>query len=147
MSSFGQQMTKALRSTRWAFLSFGLCLLALQQVGTGSLAVAAGLRPSSASSTDSAFSQNAATTATAAWGSNREGLCCEAVLPNRRQTVLVQAASVCRMRLLTAVLPRFHNNSRPIVLRTRAVFCEFSRLQSILHPQLAFLSHTATVLC
>ncbi len=147
MRSFGQQMIKALRSTRWAFLSFGLCLLALQQVGTGSLAVAAGLRSSSASSADSAFSQNAATAATVAWGSNREGLCYDAVLTNRRQTGLVLAASVCRMRLLTAVLPRFHNNSRPTVLRTRAIFCEFSRLRSILHPQLAFLAHTATVLC
>jgi len=147
MSRFSQQMIQALRKTRWAFLSFGLSLLALQQVGTGSSAIAAGLRASPAASPDSAFSQNAATPATAAWGSNREGLCCEAVLTNRRQTGLVQAHSVCRMRLLTAVLPRFHNNSRPTVLRTRAIFCEFSRLRSILHPQLAFLAHTATVLC
>lgn len=147
MSSFGQQMITVLRNTRWMFLSSGLCLLVFQQVGTGSLALAAGLRSSTADSTGSAFSQNAPSPASAAWGNNQDGLSSEAVLTNRRQTRLVQSHAVSRIRVPGAILPRFHNNSRPTVLRTRAVFCEFTRLKSILHPQLAFLANTVTVLC
>ncbi len=69
---------------------------------------------------------------------------CEAVLTERKTLVL--SASQPKPPA-PRTLGIFHNNCRPVVLRTYAIFCDFARLRHILHPHLALLAHTSSVLC
>ena len=137
-----RQLQDIVRST---LLCGCLCLLALLQLGDapGSLirALSADPHPSPLSFSAGGSAASATTLATA-----RDGLACEAELTDRRQLSLVSAAR-CRARAAGAQPLRFHNNSRPVVLRTRAVFCDFSLLRCILHPQLALIAHASAVLC
>ncbi len=81
----------------------------------------------------------------AAWASSCDNGTCDAVVTDRR--TVVTRATPKRARYLPLPLFRFHNNSRPVTLRDRAIYCDFSRLRSVLHPQFAFIAHTSAVLC
>ncbi len=137
-----RQLQKIVRAT----LACGcLCLLALHPFG-GSPAAAAqahtrGLQPSPPALSAGGDAASATTFAT-----SRDGLAREAELTSRRRLSPVSAAR-CRTRTAVFQPLRFHNNSRPVILRTRAVFCNFALLRSILHPQLALIAHASTVLC
>jgi hypothetical protein len=137
-----RQLQKIVRS---ALLCGCLCLLAFHQLGDApaSLVRWLGATPQSASLS---FSAGGDASATATLACARDGLSRDAELTDRRQLSLVSDVR-CRARAVGIQPTRFHNNSRPVVLRTRAVFCDFARLRSILHPQFALIAHTSAVLC
>ena len=142
MRVFGQNANRLLSVARSAALAAGLCLLALHSVGAG--AYRAGPLASSPVA-DTSFAAAGMAPSASALTRACDGLSCEAVLTNRRLSLV--SSSVRCARWAAVPLPRFHNNSRPPLLRTRAIFCDFARLRSILHPQLALLAHASTVLC
>ena len=142
MRVFGQNANRLLRVARSAALAAGLCLLAIHSVGAGACRAGA---LASGPAADSSFAAGGMAPSAFALTRASDGLSCEAVLTNRR-LYLVSPGVPCA-RCAAAPLPRFHNNSRPPRLRTRAVFCDFSLLRSILHPQLALLAHASAVLC
>lgn len=137
-----RQLQKIVRS---ALLCGCLCLLAFLQLGNASASLVRG-HGTAQHPVSISFSAGAGAYSTATLACARDGLSREAELTDRRQLSLVSDA---RGRTQAAVTQptRFHNNSRPVVLRTRAVFCDFTRLRSILHPQLALIAHTSAVLC
>jgi hypothetical protein len=136
------RLQKNVRST---LLCGCLCLLALQQCGIRCASVIDQLltarHPASSSFAAGNIPSSAAALANAC-----DGLSSDAVLTDRRQLSLV-SAGLGRTRAAFVPMARFHNDSRPRIIRTRAVFCDFSLLRSILHPQLGFLEHAAAVLC
>lgn len=145
MSPLSPKIRRLARIARTAFLAGCLSLLTVQQFGHGtreildSLLFRTGLPAAHAIGTDEGGAAGPAF--------SRDSLAptCEAVLTERKSLV------VCSTDKPKPTVPRplgvFHNNYRPVVLRTRAVFCDFTRLRHILHPHLALIAHASSVLC
>lgn len=84
----------------------------------------------------------------ASWAGTEDGLQCDALLPARRGWLIIVPGGMPRFsRVADAVRNRFHGNTRPHVQRTKAVFCDYSSLRSILHPHFSLIAHASSVLC
>jgi len=82
------------------------------------------------------------------WAGTEDGLQCDALLPVRRGGLVIVVPGMPRFsRAADAVRSRFHGNNRPHVQRTKAVFCDYSSLRSILHPHFSLIAHASSVLC
>jgi hypothetical protein len=123
-----------------------LSLLAFQQVGPSAHLIArSALLPGRAAPADLS-AHSSGQEGRHALASDRLTPICEAVLTQRR-TRPASLLSGASPRLPPAPICVFHNNLRPIVLRTRAVFCDFALLRRVLHPHLLFLADASAVLC
>ena len=142
MKRFSQQIAQLLRMTCSVVLFGGVCLLAAQHIGNGVHFA----NCCDASHSSPGLVANGSATGTTALACTCDGRANEAVLTDRRQLKLI-GTPVCRVSPVPETIQRFHNNSRPLLLRTMAVFCDFSLLRSILHPHFALIAHTSTVLC
>lgn len=143
MKRFGQQMNRLLRAVKSAALIVSLCLLAVYYIGTGARAIR---NYSAAPSADPLITANGAGTTATTLAGACDGLASEAVLNDRRQLKLIGVA-FSRGRPAPDPVLRFHGSSCSAFLRAKAVYCDFFLLRSILHPQLALIAHTSTVLC
>jgi len=83
----------------------------------------------------------------ASWAGTEDGLQCDALLPARRGWLVIVSVPPRSHRAADAVRSRFHGNTRPHVQRTKAVFCDYSSLRSILHPHFSLIAHASSVLC
>jgi len=142
MDLFGHQPARPMRAARSAALILVLCLFAVLSIGTGAGTCR---HLSSSASADAGITPYGAGPSPTQLATACDGLTSDAVLTDRRRLALV-STSAQRLRQPTDSLPRFHS-CRPKTLRTKAVYCNFFCLRSILHPQLALISHTSMVLC
>lgn len=83
----------------------------------------------------------------ASWAGTEDGLQCDALLPVRRGWLVIVSDTSRFHRVVDAARSRFHGNTRPHVQRTKAVFCDYSSLRSILHPHFSLIAHASSVLC
>ncbi|HQL51430.1 MAG: hypothetical protein KBA18_06560 [Kiritimatiellae bacterium] len=151
MKRFGQstdQGSVANVISRVAFAAL-LALTLLQQTG-GRLCDGAALGAFTAgapSDSEPSWSGRGCDVAGAVWSGTEDGLACDALLPARRVKLVIASDSFRFHRSPDGVRTRFHGNTRPPILRTKAVFCEFSSLRSILHPHFSWIAHASSVLC
>lgn len=145
MSALGPKIRRLARGARTALLAGCLSLLALQQFGRGTREILDALfsRPGQPASHAIKTGGNAAKGE--ALSSDRLAPACEAVLAENKSRVLSSAGRP--KPAAPRPLDIFHNNCRPVVVRTRAVFCDLDRLRHILHPNLALITHASSVLC
>lgn len=83
----------------------------------------------------------------ASWDGTEDGLQCDALLPARRGWLVIVSDTPRFHRAADVARSRFHGNTRPHVQRTKAVFCDYSSLRSILHPHFSLIAHASSVLC
>jgi hypothetical protein len=131
---------------RTAVLLGCLSLLSLQQVGQGaSLLFEAFLKASAPTSGRLALASHPCDDTRQFLSCDRSMATCEAILCDRRP--LIPSFRKAHPKPEPVAISVFHANARPVVLRTRAVFCDFSLLRCVLHPHFRLLENSTTVLC
>jgi len=146
MTHFGKTY-RHLKSFAHAALFVGcLSLLMIQQIGRGAQLIFE-LAPLAerATQTTPSFSSDAANGAASTLSTESCAPTCEAILSNRR--LLIPSFRSSRSGSMPLAITVFHGNARPVLLRTRAVFCDFSLLRSVLHPHFCLLENSTTILC
>jgi hypothetical protein len=133
---------------RGAFAAL-LALTLLQQAG-GRMCdrtVIGVLTSGTASGSDASWGGHGCGATGTSWAGTEDGLQCDALLPARRGWLVIVPGMPRFSRAADAVRSRFHGNTRPHVQRTKAVFCDYSSLRSILHPHFSVIAHASSVLC
>lgn len=145
MTTIGPAVRHLVRTARAAILIGCLSLLTAQQFGHGTSELLDAFLFRQTATATHALKAAPHTSHGHALGCDRLAPICEAVLTERRSLVPSSAGH------LKPTQPQptgvFHNNYRPVVLRSRAIFCDFAALRRILHPHLTFLADTVSVLC
>lgn len=131
---------------RTAVLLGCLSLLSLQQVGRGAgLLFDAFMQAREPTSGCLALASHPGDDTRPFLSCDRSMATCEAILCDRRP--LIPTFRNARPKSQPVVISVFHANARPVLLRTRAVFCDFSLLRCVLHPHFRLLENSTTVLC
>ena len=146
MSSIGPEIRRLARVARTALLAGSLSLLTLQQFGNGTreLLNAQLFRPGRPAA--QMIGSGGGASKGPALSCDRLVPTCEAVLTERKRHLVLSHAGQPKPAA-PATIGVFHNNCRPVVLRTHAIFCDFDRLRHILHPHLSLIAHASSVLC
>lgn len=146
MPPLGPKIRRLARVARTALLAGSLSLLTLQQFGNGTRELLNALlfRPEGPAAQMIGSGGGAANGP--ALACDRLVPTCEAVLTERKRH-LVHAHAGQPKPAVREPIGVFHNNCRPVVLRTHAIFCDFDRLRHILHPHLSLIAHASSVLC
>ncbi len=106
------------------------------------------LTSGAASGSDASWGGHGCGATGTSWAGTEDGLQCDALLPARRGWLIVVSGGGARFsRVAEAARSRFHGNTRPHVQRTKAVYCDYSSLRSILHPHFSLIAHASSVLC
>ncbi len=145
MTALGPAVRRLARTARAAVLIGCLSLLTAQQFGHGTSELLDAFLFRQTVPATHALKAASHTSHSHALGCDRLAPICEAVLTERRTRVSSSAGHLKPTQPQPTSV--FHNNYRPVVLRSRAIFCDFAALRRILHPHLTFLANTVSVLC
>lgn len=145
MTPSSQTLSHLMKAARAALLFGCLCFLVFQQLGYGARLLVDTLCLTQLAAQSQTLSSDAGTGTHESFSTDRLAPANEAVLTEKRERL--PSADAPRSRHPLLPISTFHNNCRPILLRTRAIYCDFSLLRCILHPHFRFLENTATVLC
>lgn len=145
MAPLGKTL-RHLKGCAHAALLFGcLSFLAFQQIGGGAhLILDAAFRQAGAADVR-LLAAGEGQEAPHSFSSDHAAPTLEAELTDRRLRLCVSTPR--RAHAPSAPISIFHNDLRPVTLRARAIFCDFSSLRHVLHPHLHFLANATAVLC
>jgi len=142
---FGLAIRRQTRGLRKALLAGCLSLLTLQQFGHCAREVLENLLFTAGLSSAHAISTADEDAKGPALATDHLAPICEAVLTERK--LLIRSSANPSKSVLPRTPDIFHNNCRPVLLRSRAIYCDFTRLRHILHPHFSLNVHTTSVLC